>query len=306
MSSLPDDEEEEERTKVGQIDSALMAVRSRRDRPHLIVLAGENLGRMYRIDQLETIVGRAAEAGIRLADDGVSRKHAKICQSDGEVWVEDMRSANGTIVNGQVVERRVLHDGDKIQMGSTTVLKFTYSDRLEEDFQRKMHDAALHDGLTKIYNKRYFLDRLPTEIAYASRHKTPLSLLMFDVDHFKVVNDTHGHLAGDYVLATLAQIASTTLRTEDLFARYGGEEFAILCRGVATDNASVLGQRMRILIATSVFAHHGAKIPVTVSVGIASLGPKVGDGTQLIAAADAALYEAKRAGRNRVVTHKPG
>ena len=306
MSSLPDDEDEEDRTKVGQIDSALLAVRSRRDRPHLIVLAGENLGRMYRIDQLETIVGRAAEAGIRLEDDGVSRKHAKICQADGEVWVEDMRSANGTIVNGQVVERRVLHDGDKIQMGSTTVLKFTYSDRLEEDFQRKMHDAALHDGLTKIYNKRYFLDRLPTEIAYASRHKTPLSLLMFDVDHFKVVNDTHGHLAGDYVLATLAQIASTTLRTEDLFARYGGEEFAILCRGVATDNASVLGQRMRILIATSVFAHHGAKIPVTVSVGIASLGPKVGDGTQLIAAADAALYEAKRAGRNRVVTHKPG
>jgi len=306
MSSLPDDEDEEDRTKVGQIDSALLAVRSRRDRPHLIVLAGENLGRMYRIDQLETIVGRAAEAGIRLEDDGVSRKHAKICQADGEVWVEDMRSANGTIVNGQPVERRVLHDGDKIQMGSTTVLKFTYSDRLEEDFQRKMHDAALHDGLTKIYNKRYFLDRLPTEIAYASRHKTPLSLLMFDVDHFKVVNDTHGHLAGDYVLATLAQIASTTLRTEDLFARYGGEEFAILCRGVATDNASVLGQRMRILIATSVFAHHGAKIPVTVSVGIASLGPKVGDGTQLIAAADAALYEAKRAGRNRVVTHKPG
>jgi len=281
MSSLPDDEDEEDRTKVGQIDSALLAVRSRRDRPHLIVLAGENLGRMYRIDQLETIVGRAAEAGIRLEDDGVSRKHAKICQADGEVWVEDMRSANGTIVNGQPVERRVLHDGDKIQMGSTTVLKFTYSDRLEEDFQRKMHDAALHDGLTKIYNKRYFLDRLPTEIAYASRHKTPLSLLMFDVDHFKVVNDTHGHLAGDYVLATLAQIASTTLRTEDLFARYGGEEFAILCRGVAADNASVLGQRMRILIATSVFTHHGAKIPVTVSVGIASLGPGIGGGDEL-------------------------
>ena len=128
---------------------------------------------------------------------------------------------------------------------------------------------------------------------------------MFDVDHFKVVNDTHGHVAGDYVLANLAQIASTTLRTEDLFARYGGEEFAILCRGVAADNASVLGQRMRILIATSVFTHHGAKIPVTVSVGIASLGPGIGDGTQLIAAADAALYEAKHAGRNRVVTHKP-
>jgi|HubBroStandDraft_4_1064222.scaffolds.fasta_scaffold25733_2 two-component system cell cycle response regulator len=306
MSSGPDDEDEEDRTKVGQIDSALMAVRSRRDRPHLIVLAGESLGRMFRIDQAETIVGRAVEATIRLEDDGVSRRHAKICQADGEVWVEDMRSANGTIVNGQTVERRVLRDGDKIQMGSTTILKFTYSDRLEEDFQRKMHDAALYDGLTKAYNKRYFLDRLPTEIAYASRHRAPLSLLMFDVDHFKVVNDTHGHLAGDYVLTTLAQLASSTLRTEDLFARYGGEEFAILCRGVGADNAAVLGQRLRGLIQSSTFQHHGARIPVTVSVGVGSLDAHVTDGTQLIAAADAALYEAKRAGRNRVVTYKAG
>jgi diguanylate cyclase (GGDEF)-like protein len=303
MSSLPEDEDEE-RTKIGQIDSALMAVRSRRDRPHLIVLAGENLGRMYRIEQAEVVMGRAAEANIRLEDDGVSRRHAKICQQDGEVWVEDMKSANGTIVNGQTVQRAVLRDGDKIQMGSTTILKFTYSDRLEEDFQRKMHDAALHDGLTRAYNKRYFLDRLPTEIAYASRHKTPLSLLMFDVDHFKVVNDTHGHLAGDYVLSNLAHIASTTLRTEDLFARYGGEEFAILCRGVGAGSAAVLGQRVRGLIQSSTFSHHGTVIPVTVSVGVASLGSDVTDGTQLIAAADAALYEAKRTGRNRVVTHR--
>ncbi len=301
-----DDDNDDDRTKVGQIDSALLAVRSRRDRPHLIVLAGENLGRMYRIEQSETIVGRAVEAGIRLEDDGVSRRHAKICQDpDGEVWVEDMRSANGTLVNGQTVARRALRDGDKIQMGSTTILKFTYSDRLEEDFQRKMHDAALHDGLTKAYNKRYFLDRLPTEIAYALRHKTPLSLLMFDVDHFKKVNDTYGHLAGDAVLATLSQIASTTLRTEDLFARYGGEEFAILCRGVSAGDASVLGRRLLGLIASSTFQYHSARIPVTVSIGVASLGPGMTDGTQLIATADAALYEAKRTGRNRVVTHQP-
>jgi len=168
-----------------------------------------------------------------------------------------------------------------------------------------MHDAALHDGLTKAYNKRYFLDRLPTEIAYALRHKTPLSLLMFDVDHFKKVNDTYGHLAGDAVLATLSQIASTTLRTEDLFARYGGEEFAILCRGVSAGDASVLGRRLLGLIASSTFQYHSARIPVTVSIGVASLGPGMTDGTQLIATADAALYEAKRTGRNRVVTHQP-
>jgi len=297
---------DDEPTAIGRVDSALLRAQSQRDRAHLIVLAGNSLGRMFRLDQPETFIGRATDATIRIEDDGVSRRHAKIVQQDGEVWVEDMKSANGTLVNGQRVARgMVLQDGDKIQMGSTTILKFTYSDRLEEDFQRKMHDAALHDGLTKAYNKRYFLDRLPTEIAYALRHKTPLSLLMFDVDHFKKVNDTYGHLAGDAVLATLSQIASTTLRTEDLFARYGGEEFAILCRGVSAGDASVLGRRLLGLIASSTFQYHSARIPVTVSIGVASLGPGMTDGTQLIATADAALYEAKRTGRNRVVTHQP-
>jgi two-component system cell cycle response regulator len=302
MSSVPDDDDDE-RTQIGKIDTALLEVRSRRDRAHLIVLAGENLGRMFRIEQAETVVGRAAEATIRLEDEGVSRRHAKIVQADGEVWVEDMKSANGTLVNGQTIERRALRDGDKIQMGSTTILKFTYSDRLEEDFQKKMHDAALHDGLTKIYNKRYFLDRLPTEMAYSHRHKQPLSLLMFDVDHFKNVNDLYGHLAGDYVLLTLAQMASGTLRAEDLFARCGGEEFGILCRGVPLDNACILAQRLRGLIAAGIFLYHEQQIPITISIGVATTTDKIENGTQLVAAADAALYEAKRTGRNRVVAN---
>jgi two-component system cell cycle response regulator len=302
MSSPPfDSDDDEDRTQIGKLDTALLEVRSRRDRAHLIVLAGENLGRMFRIEEAETVVGRAAEATIRLEDDGVSRRHARIVHVDGEIWVEDLKSANGTLVNGQAVERRVLRDGDKIQMGSTTILKFTYSDRLEEDFQKKMHDAALHDGLTKVYNKRYFLDRLPTEIAYALRHKTPLTLLMFDVDHFKNVNDRYGHLAGDYVLTNLAQIASTTLRAEDLFARYGGEEFAVLCRGVTLENATILANRLRGLIASAVFQYHGQTIPITVSIGVASCSDQPDNGTRLVAAADAALYEAKRTGRNRVV-----
>ncbi len=295
-----DDERDEDRTAIG--DLTAIKVANRRDRAHLIVLAGTSLGQMFRVEQNVTVIGRAADAAIRIEDDGVSRKHARVVQEGNQVFIEDLESANGTFVNDGRVARQVLRDGDKIQMGSTTILKFTYGDELEESFQQKMYDAALHDGLTGAFNKRHFLDRLPTEIAYARRHRTPLTLLMFDVDHFKQVNDRHGHVAGDHVLATIAQLVTATLRAEDLFARYGGEEFAVLCRGATLEKASVLGERIRARVETYLFAHHGDRILVTVSVGVAGFVDHADATTQLIAEADAALYRAKRSGRNRVVT----
>ena len=293
-------------TQIGQIDRALVRALSRRDRAYLIVLAGENLGQMFPVRDTETVIGRAADASVRLKDDGVSRRHAKIVHKGGEVLVEDLKSANGTLLNGQRVAQAILHDGDKIQVGSTTILKFTYADRLEEDFQQKMYEAAIHDGLTRAYTKRYLLDRLPTEIAYARRHATPLSLLMIDVDHFKKINDTHGHPAGDYVLVMLAQLISSVLRTEDIFARYGGEEFSILCRGATLDNAAMLAERLRGRVEAATFEHQGTRIPVTISIGVASYVEHPDAGTQLIAEADKALYQAKGAGRNRVVRAEPG
>src|SRR5580704_2648759 len=254
--------EDDEPTQIGAIDRALLRVQSRRDRAYLIVLAGENLGQMFPIKDAETVIGRSANASVRLKDDGVSRKHARLIHKEGEVTVEDLKSANGTLLNGQRVEgTATLQDGDKIQVGSTTILKFTYADRLEEAFQQKMYEAALHDGLTRAYTKRYFLDRLPTEVAYARRHATPLSLLMIDVDHFKLVNDTHGHPAGDYVLVMLSQLIATALRTEDIFARYGGEEFLVLCRGVPLDKAATLAERLRGRIATAAFEYQEKPIP---------------------------------------------
>jgi diguanylate cyclase (GGDEF)-like protein len=294
-----DDDRDEDRTAIG--DLTAIKVANRRDRAHLIVLAGTSLGQMFRVESNETVIGRGADASIRIEDDGVSRKHARVVQEGNQVWIEDLESANGTFVNDGRVARHLLRDGDKIQMGSTTILKFTYGDELEESFQQKMYDAALHDGLTGAFNKRYFLDRLPTEIAYARRHKTPLTLLMFDVDHFKQVNDRHGHVAGDYVLAAIATIVAATLRTEDLFARYGGEEFAVLCRGATLEKASVLAERLRAKIETHLFAHHGERIAVTVSLGVAAFVDHPDATTQLISEADAALYRAKRSGRNRVV-----
>ncbi len=296
-----DDDLDDDRTAIGNVK---IPVSTRRDRAHLIVLAGESLGQMYRVDRTETVIGRASDADIRVQDDGVSRRHSKIVQSGSEVWIEDLGSANGTYIDDSRVERRLLRDGDKIRMGSTTILKFTYADELEENFQQKMYDAALHDGLTKAYNKRHFLDRLLVEISYAKRRVTPLSVLMLDVDNFKQVNDRHGHVAGDHVLATIAQIVRGTLRAEDLFARYGGEEFSVLCRDTELGKATLLAGRLRAKVETFAFEHNGKKIPVTVSIGVAVWKENADTPLQVIADADAALYEAKRGGRNRVVASR--
>jgi len=302
MSHLPDDDMEATKVaSLGELQQELLS-RSERNRAYLIVLAGSNVGEMYRVDEGETFIGRGQNATIRLNDDGISRRHARLVQQNGEVIIEDLRSSNGTLVNGVAINFQRLQDGDKIRLGSTTILKFTYHDHLDETFQQQMYDAALRDGLTKAFNKKYFLDRLETEIAYARRHRTPLSLLMFDVDHFKRVNDTYGHLAGDYVLAKLAKIASTTVRTEDVFARYGGEEFGVICRGVPLGSAGILGERLRSTVETTLFDHEGQQLPITISVGVAAYPDlPVETATQIISAADEALYEAKRCGRNRVL-----
>ncbi len=302
MSSRPPNEDMEA-TRVSNLVELQneLAQRTQRDRAYLIVLAGTNVGEMYRLEGAETVIGRASNATIRLNDDGISRRHARLLQVAGEVLIEDLKSANGTLVNGDTIEQRSLKDGDKIRLGSTTILKFTYHDNLDESFQQQMYEAALRDGLTKAFNKKYFLDRLETEIAFAKRHRTDLSLLMFDVDHFKRVNDTFGHLAGDFVLRKLAEIAQATVRTEDVFARYGGEEFVVILRGVDLAGAARAGERLRGAISAASPAVSGKLIPVTISVGAASLAcGSRHSGEELVAIADRRLYAAKHAGRNRV------
>jgi two-component system, cell cycle response regulator len=307
MSSIPP-EDDLDATRVahyGELQSDLQLRTAKRDRPCLIVLAGHNVGEMYRIEGAETVVGRASNAQVRLSDDGISRRHARVVQLGSDIVIEDLQSANGTYVNGVNVNNATLNDGDKIRLGSTTVLKFTFQDQLDESFQQQMYDAALRDGLTKAYNKTYFLDRLETEFAYAKRHRADLSLLMFDVDHFKKVNDTYGHLAGDYVLAKIARLAAGTLRSEDLFARYGGEEFAIVCRAVPLDQAGILAERIRSVVESTVFDFEGRRMAITISVGVAAHpNTPLETSLELIAAADEALYEAKRCGRNRVLLKK--
>ena len=299
--SIPADEGEA--TRITSLSSLESELRARRQQvaAYLVVLQGTNVGEMHKIEGPEVVIGRAVSATVRLNDDGISRRHCRVLSIGGQVIIEDLGSANGTLVNGEMVQHHALKEGDKIRLGATTTLKFTYQDKLDESFQQQMIDAALRDGLTRTYNKKFFQDRLETEFAYARRHKTMLSLVMFDVDYFKRVNDTYGHLAGDAVLVHLARITQATIRTEDVLARYGGEEFAVICRGIALLNAGVLGERLRARVEQENFDYQGSRLPVTISVGVAAL-PEANAATpsELVRDADSALYEAKRSGRNRV------
>jgi two-component system cell cycle response regulator len=291
----------DDETKISAKDELSRPAPKDRDRAYLIVLAGSSVGEMYKIVAERTVIGRGQQADIQVIDEGISRRHAEIVHDADKIMIRDLQSTNGTFCNGERIGEHVLSDGDKIQVGSTTILKFTFHDSLDESFQRQMYESALRDGLTKIFNKKYFLDRLESEFAYSVRHHTPLSLVMFDIDLFKRINDTHGHLAGDHALATLAQVVSETIRQEDVFARYGGEEFAVICRGIDLSGAQVFGERIRRSVDGQAFVYNGIDIKVTVSVGVAAHADGMKEPAELVGAADDALYQAKRLGRNRVV-----
>ena len=278
----------------------------KRDRAYLVVLAGASVGEMYKVDGDKTIIGRGGKAQVRLLDDGISREHAQLVTEGSKIFLQDLGSTNGTFCNGLKVDRRELADGDKILVGSTTILKFTYHDNLDEIFQKQMYESALRDGLTKAFNKKYFTDRLESELTFSLRHGSPLVLVMFDIDHFKKVNDTHGHQAGDHVLSGISALLTGALRAEDVFARYGGEEFAVICRGTDLAQAKIVGERMRKAVEKHNFVFEGTSIPVTISVGIAALpDPAIKDAADLVSRADKALYQSKHGGRNRVTIHQP-
>ena len=278
----------------------------KRDRAYLVVLAGSSVGEMYKIESERTVIGRGQKAQIRLLDDGISREHAQLVLQGERIVLQDLGSTNGTYCNGLKVDKKELVDGDKILVGSTTILKFTYHDNLDEIFQKQMYESALRDGLTKAFNKKYFTDRLESEFTFAVRHAAPLTLVLFDIDHFKRVNDTYGHQAGDQVLSEIATLLSGTLRAEDVFARYGGEEFGVICRGSDLMHGQIVGERLRKAVEGHRFVYENTHIPITISVGVAGLpNAAVKDVTELVEVADQALYKSKTAGRNRVTIHKP-
>ena len=276
----------------------------RSEKSCLVVLAGSSFGEMYQLGAGRTVIGRGESAGVRIQDDGISREHAVIETAGKHAFLVDLQSTNGTFCNGARVVRHELSDGDKIAIGANTILKFTYQDELEAHFQKQLYESALRDGLTNTFNRRYFLDRLNGEMRFAKRHQSLLALLFMDLDHFKKINDSYGHPAGDRVLAEVSTLISSMLRGEDVFARYGGEEFAVACRGIDLVGAEALAARIILAVRDLRIQHAGRTIMVTVSIGVA-VDVALPDVHSLIAAADAAMYEAKRQGRDRMCSHKP-
>jgi two-component system, cell cycle response regulator len=293
----------EDKTSVHSIADLLGKAKTQN--AYLIVISAKSqatVGKMVKLDRPETIMGRSQDAQVQVEDDGVSRKHCKVISSpNGGFQLMDLGSTNGTFLNGSKVQVAALQDGDKIQVGSNTVIKFSLQDQLEEAYQKSIYESATRDGLTRIFNKKYFMDTLRKEFAYCLRHRVPLSLVMFDVDHFKKINDTYGHPAGDYVLQRIAAKIMETVRAEDLYARYGGEEFALMLRESADDKALRCAERCRRAVDGADFTFNGTPIRVTISLGVSTLfDSDFASPEDLIAAADKYLYRAKRGGRNRV------
>jgi two-component system, cell cycle response regulator len=277
--------------------------RGDRSSAYLVTIAGIRVGEMFKLTKEETVLGRSDDVDLRLIDEGVSRRHAIVTLQDGRVILKDLGSVNGTYCNGhRISDDRVLDDGDKISLGGTTILKFTYQDDLEEQFSKNLYESAVKDGLTGLHNRRYFDERLRSEVTFATRHFTPAALLLIDIDHFKRVNDERGHQVGDAALREVARRLSSSVRAEDVTARFGGEELAVVCRDMNEFDAVVLADRVRAIVAEEIVVPDGPALRLTVSVGVAVI-PKAGirADDDLVKAADAALYLAKRKGRDRTV-----
>ncbi len=273
--------------------------------PSLLMISGAELGRSFALVQDEFLIGRASQCDLPIEDDLVSRHHCKIVRKPSGIELTDLKSTNGTLVNGKKIEgTKILAEGDQIQVGTTTILKFAMQEEVEANFFGKLFDAATRDFLTSTYNKKFFVERLRDEFSFAQRHQRDLAILIIDIDHFKKVNDTHGHLVGDITLKKVAHHLLSHTRKDDLVSRFGGEEFVILMRDVNLEQARILAEQLRKGVSEIEMKSNSKSFRVTVSVGVATLNAENSSQftkfENLISSADEKLYEAKNTGRNKV------
>lgn len=272
----------------------------RRGESCLVVIYGPDIGRRIPLAHDVYEIGRSSKSDLPLEQESVSRHHARITRTSGDRFViADLGSTNGTYVNDHAVTEHVLSDGDQVKIGRS-ILKFMTGDNIETSYHEEIYRLMTVDGLTGLFNKRYFSEALEREVNRAQRYGRPLALLLLDLDHFKAKNDRYGHVAGDALLKQVAGAVRGKLRREDIFARVGGEEFGVLLPELSHDAARTTAEKVRAIVAGTTFTFDALTIPCTVSIGVASLGAATTDTTTLYAAADAALYAAKQGGRDRV------
>ncbi len=275
----------------------------------LVVINGVDLGKKYSLAQHSTLIGRSSKVDIQVDEDSISRNHAVIENFGDDIVVRDLQSTNGTYVNDRPIQHHRLLDGDQVKIGRT-IFKFLSGSNVEAAYHDEIYRLTTMDGLTQTYNKRHFLRELEREMSRSNRYDRGLAIVMCDIDYFKSINDTYGHLAGDHVLRHLAQRVMQHIRRDDIFARYGGEEFALLLPEVDKQQAVMTAEKLRRAIEEEPFYFDNVSIPVTMSMGVAQLseyaqisgvGPDELSSFGFIKVADDRLYMAKSRGRNCVV-----
>jgi two-component system, cell cycle response regulator len=291
---------------MAQNETVVTAISKISDRPlnldaALVVIYGLDLGRKFDLGgREEVVIGRSSKADISIDQEAVSRTHALVTNTKKGVRIKDLDSTNGTFVNDEAIRgEQELRNGDLVKIGRT-IFKFIASGNIETAYHDEIYRLTTMDGLTQVHNRRYFDEQLDRELSRARRYERVLSLVMMDIDHFKLINDEHGHLAGDHVLRQLASTVRTRIRREDVFARYGGEEFGIILPEIDLKGAKMFAEKVRVLVSKQHFVFDRNYIPVTVSLGVAILATEHRGAADLVRAADEKLYEAKTSGRNCV------
>ena len=264
----------------------------------LIQIYGPKLGERYSLDGDVATIGRDLGNNIVLVDESVSRNHAKIERTTRGFVLEDLDSTNGSRVNDDSIKSCLLKSGDQLQIGSF-ILKYIGSGNVEAVYHEEIYRMMITDGLTGIANRRKLDEAMENEFLRAKRYGRPLSIAILDADHFKKVNDTHGHIVGDFVLKKLATLFQQNIRREELLGRYGGEEFVVVMPEVDSSGAFQLAEKLRKTVESTVFKSGEAELPITISVGVATLGAEESV-KAFIDTADQALYKSKEDGRNRV------
>ena len=265
----------------------------------LVVIDGPHIGQCVHVHEVPVVIGRSTQADFRIDHPSVSRLHCSIWQEVLGASVRDLGSKNGVQVNGSPVRYSTLVDGDHIALGDV-MLKFVAGGSLEARYHEALFGLANLDSLTQLLNRRAFREALDTAVAATSMDPEPLSVAIFDLDHFKQINDVLGHDAGDAALRRLSSILRRSLRERDLAGRLGGDEFCVLLPRTGPSEAHVWCETLRRSIDGLGLSGSGLPEEVSISVGVATWNPAMGSSHEFLRLADMALLRAKAAGRNRV------
>src|SRR5712664_573301 len=309
---------EDDSTNTLQAQAGREAPQAQRERrPALIFLRGELMAVPIPLERDKIVFGRAVEADVRVNDFRASRQHACISAERDlgtdvvRYKITDLGSTNGTQLNGQTISEAFLSDGDKVEIGDH-LFRFEMLDEIDREFQQHIHRLLAHDELTGLLTSKSFFSELKREAARAEEEARPFCVFMMDLDYFKLVNDSYGHLVGSQTLEEIGALIKKALRAGDVASRFGGEEFAAFLLDADYAQAMVAAERVRVAVEQHEFfavrKGSGDELKthrLTISIGVAAFPDDARDPIELVELADSALYRAKRSGRNRICAYRP-